>query len=269
VIDLAALRTTLLHAHPLPMAGATLAWALGAACIGLRLRSAARSVGASLSLVRATAIGLSAAFASYVSFGAAAGEAARLAWLRRRLGAPAARALTVLIIDRIADGAAIVAVAVVAALALPGLAHAAVWALLPLFLAMVAVTFGRRWFASSPVQVLRAAVAAFPAALAGWALTLARMILIARAVGLGLDVRTCAALALAGLAGGQAPTPGGIGVVEASLFGVGMLLHLPPTYLVAFVLADRGVGLLLGTAIGGLASIALFRPSHRSSHDPA
>jgi uncharacterized membrane protein YbhN (UPF0104 family) len=269
MIDLAALRVTLLAARPLPLAGATLAWALGATCIGLRLRSAAHSVGASLSIARSTAIGLSAAFASYVSFGAAAGEAARLAWLRRQLGAPASRALTVLIIDRVADGAAIIAVGVVATLALPRLAHAAVWALLPIFLAMVAVAFGGRWFARSPAQVARAAALALPAALAGWALTLARMILIARAVGLGLDVRTCAALALAGLAGGQAPTPGGLGVVEASLFGVGMLLHLPSVQLIAFIIADRGVGLLLGTAMGGLASIALFRPTQRSSHDPA
>jgi uncharacterized membrane protein YbhN (UPF0104 family) len=269
VIALAALRTTLAHAKPLPLAGATLAWALGAVCIGLRLRSAVRSVGSALSVVRGTAIGLSAAFASYVSFGAAAGEAARLAWLRRILGPPSSRALIVLVIDRVADGAAITVVAIAATLALPRLAHAAAWALLPLLIAMVVVSFARRWLGASLGQVLSAAVVAFPAALAGWVLTLARMILVARALGLGLDVRTSAALALAGLAGGQAPTPGGIGVVEASLLGVGLLLHLPSVQLIAFVIADRGLGIALGIAAGGISSLALFRPSQRSSHDPA
>lgn len=264
MIDLSQLRTTLDNARAWPLVEATLAWSLGALCVGWRLRSATRTVGAQLPLAACTGIGLSAGFAGYVSFGAAAGEAARIGWLRRALGAPFSRSIAALAIDRLADGASILVVALLALGSLPPLAHARTWTALALLLAAPLAIWAARRFAVPLRALARGALRAWPAALAGWALTILRMVLVARALGLSLDTRAACALALAGLAGGQAPTPGGVGAVELALFGTGELLHLPGAQLAAFVVADCALSVGLGAAAGALASLALLRTSTRS-----
>jgi len=200
--------------------------------------------------MRAAAIAMSSVFASHVTFGAPAGETAKVAWLARLTSLR--DALRIVLVDRIADAVAIGGLVLVATLGAPGIAA--------LGLFVVAFVLARRLR-----SFLRDAIAALPAALAAWALDLLRLVCVAQAVGLALDLRAAASLAIAALLGGQAPTPGGLGAVEAAMVAAGVALDLPVDRVIAAVVADRAITLVFGTALGAVASAALTARERRTA----
>jgi uncharacterized membrane protein YbhN (UPF0104 family) len=223
----------------------------GALAIGFRLALAARRSGVTVSPLRAAAIAMSSVFASHVTFGAAAGEATKVAWLLRR--GSLRNSLRTIFIDRLADGIAIAGLALIALFdGVRGLASCAT-----VGLGLVALRRVRPF--------LRDAVAALPAALLAWALDLLRVLFVARAVNLTLDLRAIASLAIAALLGGQAPTPAGLGAVEAAMVAAGAALGLPIDRLVAAVAADRCLTLVFGTTLGAAASAALSAQERRTA----
>ena len=249
-------------AQPIALGLALIAYLLGVVVIGARLRAAARALSVTLSLPRASAIGLSAVFASHVTVGAAAGEVARLGWLNRAAaGAPDAmrRALAIVAVDRVADGIAIGALILAGAIAgAPN--RGLVLALVPVVLfAAALLVFAGLGCKTAPRQLAAGVARALPAALVAWALDLSRVYLVARAVGLPLGLTAICGLALAAMIGGHAPVPGGLGAVEVAMVATGLALDLPSGPLVAAVLVDRSLTYGLGTTLGALCAGQLVR----------
>ncbi len=250
----------------LPLGGALASYLLGACAVGLRLRAAARAARLDLACASTTAIGLSGVLASHLAFGGAAGELARVAWLTRAgqgRSDAGRRALAALAVDRLADGLAISGL-VVCTLA----ARAAMLlALIPVALAALALFVLPRL---APLLELRrlltGVLAALPAAFGVWALDLARLYFVGLALGAAWSLPALAAIALAALLGGQAPTPGGLGAVEGAMLAAGAALGLPTGSVVSLIVLDRAISLGLGTALGALASACLVRyPARRAA----
>ncbi len=246
-----------------PLGLALVAYFVGVFVIGERLHSAAHRLLPRLSRLASASIGMAGVFASHISFGAAAGEVARAAWLRRFAHGEEAvmrRVLAALAIDRLADGVALFGLVVIAFVGGVQRSKSLLLAAIPVVIAAVLiVALGRARFEFDRKQALRGTVRALPAAIGGWALDLLRVYFVALAVGLHLPLGTLCALSLAAAIGSQAPTPGGLGGVEAAMVVAGLSLGVAPAPLFALVVLDRAITLVIGTVAGGLFSMLLIR----------
>ena len=245
---------SLAHARLWPLVAGAAAYLAGTWAVGLRLRAAAGALDVVLSPASTVMINLSGVLASHLTFGGAAGEAARGLWLLRFTRQGRARVLAILAVDRLADGLAIVGLALCAAGSHAGMAVAVA----PFVLAGISCVVLPRLVPLVGVrQLVRGAARALPAALCVWVLDLARLALVARALGLHLSLSTLAGLALAALIGGQAPTPAGVGAVEGAMVATGVALGMTPADALGLAVADRTLSLTLGTLLGALASARL------------
>ena len=135
-------------------------------------------------------------------------------------------------------------------------------------------------FQSSFQNVLIGALAGFkprdvPAQLSlgiiGWLLETARLFLVAKGMGIEVDIWVALFAALAGAMLSTIPTPGGFGFVEGGLTGVLVLLGLNHTDAFALTIVDRTISWISIVIIGGGAFFGwqLFRARHPAVLPPA
>ncbi len=98
----------------------------------------------------------------------------------------------------------------------------------------------------------------------GWLLETARLFLVAKGMGLDVDIWVALFAALAGAMLSTIPTPGGFGFVEGGLTGVLVLLGLSDTDAFALTVVDRSISWISIIIIGGAAFFGwqLFRARH-------
>lgn len=98
----------------------------------------------------------------------------------------------------------------------------------------------------------------------GWLLETARLFLVAKSMGIDIDIWVALFAALAGAMLSTIPTPGGFGFVEGGLTGVLVLLGLNDTDAFALTVVDRTISWISIIIIGGAVFFGwqLFRARH-------
>jgi uncharacterized protein (TIRG00374 family) len=109
----------------------------------------------------------------------------------------------------------------------------------------------------------------FSLGIAAWFLEMGRLLLVARGMGLEIDIFVVLFATLAGSMLSTIPTPGGIGFVEGGMTGVLVLLGLSDTDAFALTVVDRTISLISIVVIGGVVFFAwqIYRvkyPAHTS-----
>ncbi len=99
-----------------------------------------------------------------------------------------------------------------------------------------------------PLQLLLGAIA--------WMLESLRLYLVARGIGLDIDMSAAMFVALSGAMLSTIPTPGGLGFVESGLTGVLLLLGLSDNDALALILVDRSITWISIIVIGGAVFFA-------------
>jgi uncharacterized membrane protein YbhN (UPF0104 family) len=101
-------------------------------------------------------------------------------------------------------------------------------------------------FTVPPTTVLQACTASATV----WGLDVMRLLTVAAAVGVAITPAQAAALSVITIVGGLAPTPGGLGVVDAAMVGGLIAFGVAPAEAAAVTAIERGISYGLATAAG-------------------
>jgi uncharacterized membrane protein YbhN (UPF0104 family) len=199
---------------------------------------------------------------------AVGGDAARAALIRRPEGSPPFSAVVASVVyDRVIETSGVL---ILAAIALPALtfwspyrllltlllAVAGVFAARPL-LRRILLRFAARHQAIVGQDMRTAAIAAFLCSLLAWLLDITRITLVGAAFDVHFTPSQAAAVALLRLAGGVAPVPGGIGVVDGALIAGFMWTGAPRDLAAALAIVERGIVYGWDTALGAVSLLLL------------
>lgn len=283
-VDWAALRRQVLDMDPLKYALALGLYYVGFLLRGLRWRLIARTAGfGSLPGVRlpstltCSAIILMGWFANSVAF-LRLGDAYRGFGFARESGASFPASLGTVLAERVQDMFVVLLILALATGALlfthevaaPGTVVGVAFLLVTLLVAgLVAMrVWGERLAGFLPERIRATylkfqagALASFRAralpvqillGMAGWVLEIARLYLVADAIGVDISFTVAAFAALASAMLSTIPTPGGFGFVEGGLAGVLIVLGLGHTDAFAVTIVDRSISWISVIVFGGL-----------------
>jgi uncharacterized membrane protein YbhN (UPF0104 family) len=248
------------------------------AAVAWRWCAVVSGLGGRLGLGSAASLLYAGVFASNVTPARIGGEVLRVTLVRGRAGLDTRRAVASVAWDRLADLAALSALMLVSAISLGGVLVAAgrarVIAIAAVAIAVVLAIAARKVLPRmmEPLSWARIDRRAFARAVAigllAWALDLLRYVAIAASFGVALSPVRAATLSVAQALGGLAPVAGGLGVVDGGLIGALRLYGVDLDAAIAITLFERGITLVLASAIGAvmlghLGGMKLLRRARR------
>jgi len=260
-----------MSADPAFLAGALALYLISMVAAGVRWLIVLRALGVGATWQDAVLINAAGVFVNNTTPASRlGGEASRVALVQRRAGASLADATLSVVCDRLTD------IPPVAALALATLPAVRAWPLLAAGVLAAAIGFtlfrvlrgrgrGTRVEPSTAwgawwKRMSRSRHALGPAVCCSmviWAQDVARLWLVGAACGIPFSLPQVALLSIVGVIGGLAPTVGGLGVIEAGLFGTVLAFGVPAAPAAAVVALERAISYGVGTAAGGGAMIYL------------
>ena len=274
-VVMSTITSTLQLIQSVPLAPIALAiglYALSIVVTGLRWQLVLRAMGVPSRLLHTSLGHLGSIFVNNVTPASrVGGEAYRTAYIHAKTGVTVKQAAASIAFDR---GVDLLAFGLVFLLALPTvwplLDHAdnvmvalGIGAVVVLTVVLVyrlmprvrtAVSKVKDYFVSTEIDRRSLALALIPAVI-GWAMDVLRVMIVASAVGVHLDIRQAAALSVLATLGGLVPTVGGIGAVEGGLTAGLVLFGVPLETALAVTLLERSISLVLSTLAGALAAL--------------
>jgi glycosyltransferase 2 family protein len=266
-----AVGAALAHARPLLVAAGVGLHLAGLLITGERWRIVVAALGGRLTLRRATLINLAGIFVRNATpTTGLGGDASRIALLRAD-GLALSQAAAAFVYVRVAE---LPAMAIVVVLALPAIGAVVARSArgVAIAIAVTLIALAAAWMARGRLRGqiavlrvkrarLRIGGAAFGAAVfyasLAQAETIVRQIAIAAAFGLPLTIAQSATVTALSIAGGLAPTVGGVGAIEGSLVAGLMMCGATADTAVAITLVERAISYGLSTALGA-ASLAVL-----------